>query len=128
MEAKFIKLTACSFLIDKFCFHLLILVLSIVNFSLLSFLCCTCIAFGVVNISSSFCVSDLLFLISLFCLPAVARICYAHLAAAQVGQFIKFDEMSETSSSHGDHTLAGSVPVQELSRLHEKVSSLMFFY
>ena len=33
------------------------------------------------------------------------------LVAAQVGQFIKFDE---TSSSHGDHTSAGSVPVQEL--------------
>ena len=28
-------------------------------------------------------------------------------AAAQDGQFIKFDEMSETSTSHGDHTSAG---------------------
>ena len=63
----------------------------------------------------------------LVCLPAVAPICYAHLAAAQVGQFIKFDEMSETSSSHGGHTSAGSVPVQELPRLHEKVRSSMFF-
>jgi len=61
------------------------------------------------------------------CLPAVAPICYAHLAAAQVGQFIKFDEMSETSSSHGEHTSAGSVPVQELPRLHDKVRSSMFF-
>jgi hypothetical protein len=66
-------------------------------------------------------------LISLFCLSAVAPICYAHLAAAQVGQFVKFDEMSETSSSHGKHTSAGSVPVQELPRLHEKVRSSMFF-
>ena len=34
------------------------------------------------------------------------------LAAAQVSQFMKFDEMSETSISHGGHTLAGSAPVQ----------------
>jgi len=33
------------------------------------------------------------------------------LTAAQVDQFIKFDEMSETSSSHGGHTSTGSVPV-----------------
>ena len=33
------------------------------------------------------------------------------LAAAQVGQFIKFDEIS---SSHGGHTSAGSVLAQEL--------------
>ena len=33
------------------------------------------------------------------------------LAAAQVGQFIKFDEIS---SSHGGHTLVGNVPAQEL--------------
>ena len=46
------------------------------------------------------------------------------LAAAQVGQFIKFDE---TSSSHGGHTSAGSVPAQELPRLHEKVRSSMLF-
>ncbi|RLM92545.1 protein argonaute 4B-like isoform X2 [Panicum miliaceum] len=59
--------------------------------------------------------------------PPVAPVCYAHLAAAQVGQFIKFDEMSETSSSHGEHTSAGSVQVQELPRLHEKVKSSMFF-
>ena len=32
-------------------------------------------------------------------------------AAAQVSQFIEFDE---TSSSHGSHTSAGSVPAQEL--------------
>ena len=33
------------------------------------------------------------------------------LPAAQVSQFIKFDEMSETSTSHGDHTSAGSIPI-----------------
>ena len=31
--------------------------------------------------------------------------------ATQVGQFIKFDEVS---SSHGGHTLVGSIPTQEL--------------
>ena len=30
------------------------------------------------------------------------------LAAAQIGQFMKFDEMSETSISHGGHSSAGS--------------------
>ena len=47
------------------------------------------------------------------------------LAAAQVGQFIKFDE---TSSSYGGHTTAGSVLAQELPQLHEKVRSSMLFY
>ena len=45
--------------------------------------------------------------------------------ATQVGQFIKFDEMS---SSHGGHTSASSVPAQELPPLHEKVKSSMLFY
>lgn len=57
----------------------------------------------------------------------VAPICYAHLAATQVSQFIKFDESSETSSGHGGVTAAGPVPVPELPRLHENVSSSMFF-
>ena len=30
------------------------------------------------------------------------------LAATQIGQFMKFDEMSETSISHGGHSSAGS--------------------
>ena len=46
------------------------------------------------------------------------------LVASQVGQFIKFDE---TPSSHGGHTSAGSVPAQELPRLHQKVRSSMLF-
>ena len=58
---------------------------------------------------------------------AVAPVCYAHLAATQMGQFMKFDEMSETSSSHGGASSAGNVVVPELPRLHEKVSSSMFF-
>ena len=32
------------------------------------------------------------------------------LAATQIGQFMKLDEMSETSISHGGHSLAGSAP------------------
>ena len=32
------------------------------------------------------------------------------LAAAQIGQFMKFDEMSGTSISHGGHSPAGSAP------------------
>ena len=34
---------------------------------------------------------------------------FAH-AATQVGQFMKFDEMSETSISHGSLSLMGSAP------------------
>uniref|UniRef100_A0A2K1X495 Uncharacterized protein n=1 Tax=Populus trichocarpa TaxID=3694 RepID=A0A2K1X495_POPTR len=33
-------------------------------------------------------------------ISAVAPICYAHLAASQLTQFIKFDDLSYTSSSH----------------------------
>jgi len=47
------------------------------------------------------------------------------LAAAQVGQFIKFHEIT---SSHGSHTSVGSVPAQELPLLHEKVRSTMLFF
>ena len=32
------------------------------------------------------------------------------LAAAQIGQFMKFDEMPETSISHGSHSSVGSAP------------------
>jgi len=34
------------------------------------------------------------------------------LAAAQIGWFTKFDEMSETSTNHGGHTSTSSVPVE----------------
>ncbi|XP_059312360.1 protein argonaute 4A-like [Lycium ferocissimum] len=60
-------------------------------------------------------------------ISVVAPICYAHLAAAQVAQFIKFDELSETSSSHGGVTTAGVVLVPALPRLHKNVRSSMFF-
>ena len=32
------------------------------------------------------------------------------LAAAQIGQFMKLEEMSETSISHGSHSSAGNAP------------------
>ncbi|KAJ0045763.1 hypothetical protein Pint_05698 [Pistacia integerrima] len=57
----------------------------------------------------------------------VAPVCYAHLAAAQMGQFMKFDEMSETSSSHNGVTSAAAVPVPEMPRLHKYVHNSMFF-
>ncbi|KAK9214866.1 hypothetical protein WN944_006866 [Citrus x changshan-huyou] len=45
--------------------------------------------------------------------PPVAPISYAHLAAAHMSQFNKFDEMSNTSSSHSNVTSASRVPVLE---------------
>ncbi|XP_057981140.1 protein argonaute 4B-like, partial [Malania oleifera] len=57
----------------------------------------------------------------------VAPICYAHLAASQLLQFVKFDELSESSSSHGGLTAVGTVPVPELPQLHQNVRSSMFF-
>ncbi|KAK7274510.1 hypothetical protein RIF29_15602 [Crotalaria pallida] len=61
-------------------------------------------------------------------ISVVAPVCYAHLAAAQMGQFMKFDEFSETSSSHGGSiSVAGIPPVPQLPRLHEDVTNSMFF-
>ncbi|XP_047325590.1 protein argonaute 4A [Impatiens glandulifera] len=57
----------------------------------------------------------------------VAPVCYAHLAATQMGQFIKFEDASETSSSHGGLTSAGPVAVTPLPKLQDNVSSSMFF-
>ncbi|GFZ13050.1 argonaute family protein [Actinidia rufa] len=54
-------------------------------------------------------------------ISVVAPICYAHLAATQVGTFMKFEDMSETSSSHGGLTSAGPVPVPQLPKLAESV-------
>lgn len=63
-----------------------------------------------------------------FLLTTVAPIRYAHLAAAQMSQFIDFDETSETSSSRGGSvTVAGGVAVPELPKLHEDVKNYMFF-
>ncbi|POO01470.1 Exonuclease/helicase-like [Trema orientale] len=60
-------------------------------------------------------------------ISVVAPICYAHLAASQVGQFMKFDDSSETSSSHGGLTSVGAPPVPQLPKLKENVCNSMFF-
>ncbi|EXC25516.1 Protein argonaute 16 [Morus notabilis] len=57
----------------------------------------------------------------------VAPICYAHLAAYQVGQFMKFEDLSETSSGQRGMTSSGIIPVPELPKLHEKIKDTMFF-
>ncbi|XP_034705254.1 protein argonaute 4A-like [Vitis riparia] len=51
----------------------------------------------------------------------VAPVCYAHLAAAQVAQFIKFEDLPEPSSGHA------AAPVPQLPSFHEKVADTMFF-
>ncbi|KAL6850464.1 hypothetical protein ACP4OV_021091 [Aristida adscensionis] len=53
----------------------------------------------------------------------VAPVYYAHLAAAQVRQFVKFEESSETASSAGGDLAA----LPELPGLHKNVRSSMFF-
>ncbi|XP_076884626.1 protein argonaute 4A-like [Bidens hawaiensis] len=55
-------------------------------------------------------------------ISVVAPICYAHLAAGQMAQFYKFDDMSESGSSHGDGNGFNQLP-----ELHERVRSSMFF-
>ncbi|KAL0285825.1 UNVERIFIED_CONTAM: protein argonaute 4A [Sesamum angustifolium] len=60
-------------------------------------------------------------------ISVVAPICYAHLAAAQMAQFIKFEEASDRSSSHSGTAAGGGVSVHELPRLHDRISSSMFF-
>ncbi|KAI3419057.1 uncharacterized protein J3R85_013388 [Psidium guajava] len=60
-------------------------------------------------------------------ISVVAPVCYAHLAASQMGQFMKFEDASETSSSQGGLTSSGPVAVPQLPRLQEKVCNSMFF-
>ncbi|KAJ8766806.1 hypothetical protein K2173_008360 [Erythroxylum novogranatense] len=60
-------------------------------------------------------------------ISVVAPICYAHHAASQVGQFMKFEETSDTSSGHGGMTSAGPVPVPQLPKLKDNVCNSMFF-
>ncbi|XP_059661930.1 protein argonaute 16-like [Cornus florida] len=57
----------------------------------------------------------------------VAPVCYAHLAAQQMGQFMKFEDLSETSSGQKSLTSVGSALVPALPRLHEDVAGSMFF-
>ncbi|CAL9129110.1 unnamed protein product, partial [Musa textilis] len=51
-------------------------------------------------------------------LSVVAPVCYAHLAAQQMSQFLKFEDFSDAAGRQG---------VPELPRLHDKVKSSMFF-
>ncbi|KAK6144115.1 hypothetical protein DH2020_020935 [Rehmannia glutinosa] len=57
-------------------------------------------------------------------ISVVAPICYAHLAATQLGQWMKFEDKSETSSSHN-----GTAPpaVTPMPTLKESVRNSMFF-
>lgn len=58
---------------------------------------------------------------------SVAPVCYAHLAASQMLQFVKFEDSSDSSSWHGSVTVAGTILVPELPRLHPRISRSMFF-
>ena len=52
---------------------------------------------------------------------------YAHLAAAQMATAMKFEDNSETSSSHGGITTSEAVPVSPMPKLKVDVASSMFF-
>ncbi|KAL5159554.1 Protein argonaute 6 [Glycine soja] len=54
----------------------------------------------------------------------VAPICYAHHAAAQMGQLLNLDDLTETGSSPASE---GNIPIPELPMLHRNVRSSMFF-
>ncbi|XP_073158213.1 protein argonaute 4-like [Henckelia pumila] len=58
-------------------------------------------------------------------ISVVAPICYAHLAASQLGTWMKFEEISETSSSHNGGSAAPAVP--PMPKLQENVRNSMFF-
>ncbi|KAJ0854098.1 putative post-transcriptional gene silencing PAZ-Argonaute family protein [Helianthus annuus] len=64
-------------------------------------------------------------------ISVVAPICYAHLAAAQMSQFVKFEDMSDTASSHsgggGAGSSSGGGGFTQIPKLHENVCSSMFF-
>ncbi|KAL8542091.1 hypothetical protein ACS0TY_003087 [Phlomoides rotata] len=57
-------------------------------------------------------------------ISVVAPICYAHLAAAQVSQFVKFEEGSSDRASTAS---GGAAAVPELPRLHKNTCNTMFF-
>ncbi|CAG7910751.1 unnamed protein product [Brassica rapa] len=60
-------------------------------------------------------------------ISVVAPIMYAHLAAAQMATAVKFEDSSETSSSHGGITTSEAVPVSPMPKLNVDVASSMFF-
>ncbi|XP_076937309.1 protein argonaute 4A-like [Bidens hawaiensis] len=57
-------------------------------------------------------------------ISVVAPICYAHLAAVQMGQFVKFDDVSDTASSHSG---GGGGGITQIPKLHGNVCTSMFF-
>ncbi|KAL0887410.1 hypothetical protein Bca101_011393 [Brassica carinata] len=59
--------------------------------------------------------------------PPVAPIMYAHLAAAQMATAMKFEDNSESSSSHGGITTSGEVSVPLMPKLKKNVATSMFF-
>ncbi|KAK9289497.1 hypothetical protein L1049_007652 [Liquidambar formosana] len=64
---------------------------------------------------------------STMAISEVAPVRYAHLAATQTSQFMKFEDMLKTSSSQGGLTSSGCTPIPELPTLHKNVCSSMFF-
>lgn len=63
-------------------------------------------------------------------ISSVAPINYAHLAASQMQQFLKADDLSETASRSGrgeGSVASGVVHVPELPALHRNVCNTMFF-
>ncbi|KAK3404423.1 hypothetical protein EUGRSUZ_K00736 [Eucalyptus grandis] len=77
---------------------------------------------GVQNLVHSLCYA---YQRSTTAISIVAPIYYAHLAAKQMSQFVKFEDLSETSSQQ--ESTASAPPVPELPRLHKNVRSSMFF-
>ncbi|KAK9077377.1 hypothetical protein SSX86_005714 [Deinandra increscens subsp. villosa] len=57
----------------------------------------------------------------------VAPVSYAHLAARQMGQFIRFEDLEETASGKDSVTSIGSIPIPKLPKLDEDVEDSMFF-
>ncbi|CAL1407237.1 unnamed protein product [Linum trigynum] len=55
----------------------------------------------------------------------VAPVCFTHLTVAQIGQFMKFDDLSEKSSEVMTSARVAALP--ELPRLHENIQATMFF-
>ncbi|KAM0005101.1 putative post-transcriptional gene silencing PAZ-Argonaute family [Helianthus debilis subsp. tardiflorus] len=62
-------------------------------------------------------------------ISVVAPVYYAHLAASQMSTFVKFDEMSDTASSHsgGGGGSSSGGGFTQIPKLHENVCSSMFF-
>ncbi|CAN1220059.1 Protein argonaute 16 [Linum perenne] len=56
----------------------------------------------------------------------VAPVCYAHLAAQQMSQFMKFDDMGSSEKSSEAMTSVGAPLVPELPRLKDNVADMFF--